>query len=185
MDKIGIFFGTDSGTTRLIAKKIARRLGPQVCDKPININRISVADMLRYKSLILGTPTYGDGQVPGNSTGVKNGSWEEFLPQLAGVNLSTRQVALYGLGDQEKYPARFVDGLFELYTRVKNCGATIVGDCSVEGYTFEQSKAVIKGRFVGLALDQGTQSLLTEARIDDWLETIRPILLGEAFELSS
>jgi flavodoxin I len=26
MDKIGIFFGTDTGTTRLIAKKMAKKL---------------------------------------------------------------------------------------------------------------------------------------------------------------
>jgi flavodoxin I len=179
MNKIGIFFGTDSGTTRLIAKKIAKKLG-DACDKPLNVNRIELADMLKYDALILGTPTYGEGQVPGIKTGVEQGSWAEFLPQLQGANLSGKRIALYGLGDQEKYPHRFVDALFELYTRCNNAGASIVGEWPLDDYVFEHSKAVIDGRFVGLALDQTTQSLLTESRIDTWLATIKPALLGES-----
>lgn len=178
MSKIGIFFGTDSGTTRLIAKKIAKKLGASACDKPLNVNRIEPADMLQYEALILGTPTYGEGRVPGISSGVKNGSWEEFLPRLEEEDLSAKRIALYGLGDQEKYPGRFVNGLFELYTRLKNRGADVVGAWPVEDYRFEHSKAVVDGRFVGLVLDQSTQPLLTETRIDTWLESVKPILLG-------
>ena len=61
MNKIGIFFGTDSGTTRLMAKKMAKLLG-DVAAKPININRTSADEMLQYDALILGTPTYGINQ---------------------------------------------------------------------------------------------------------------------------
>ncbi|MBF0220106.1 MAG: flavodoxin [Gammaproteobacteria bacterium] len=180
MAKIGIFFGTDSGTTRLIAKKIARKLGSDVCDMPLNINRTTLADMLKYDALILGTPTYGEGQVPGRSTGAENGSWAEFFPQLAAADLSTKRIAIYGLGDQEKYPSRFVDALFELYLQVKNRGAIVVGGWPTEGYQFAHSKANINGQFVGLALDQSTQSLLTDARLDSWLDMIKPALLESA-----
>ncbi|MEW8431777.1 MAG: flavodoxin, partial [gamma proteobacterium symbiont of Ctena orbiculata] len=59
MHKIGIFFGTDSGTTRLIAKRIARKLkstlGEQVAAKPVNVNRIEADRLLAYQALILGT----------------------------------------------------------------------------------------------------------------------------------
>ena len=99
MDKIGIFFGTGSGTTRLIAKKLARIIG-DTASKPLNVNRISVDDMLQYNSLILGTPSYGDGDLPGKTTGVVDGSWEEFLPQLEGADLSGKRIAIYGLGNQ-------------------------------------------------------------------------------------
>jgi len=177
MSKIGIFFGTDSGTTRLIAKKIAKKLGSELCDKPLNINRVKLADLLAYDALILGTPTYGEGQVPSLATGAENGSWGEFLPQLSGADLSNKRIALYGLGDQEKYPGRFVDALFELYWVLENCGASLVGNWPIEGYTFQHSKAVIDGQFVGLVLDQTTQSLLTESRIDTWLDMIKPMLL--------
>lgn len=178
MKKIGIFFGTDSGSTRLIAKMIAKKLGDNIASKPLNVNRINVEDMLIYDALILGTPTYGEGQLPGQSTKVATGSWEEFLPQLKENDLAGKVVALYGLGDQDKYKERFADGLFQLYSRLQQCGAKIVGDWSTEGYTFEQSKSVVDGKFVGLVLDQSNQRLLTEERVDAWLEQVVPALAG-------
>ena len=176
MGKIGIFFGTDSGTTRLMAKKMARLLG-DVADKPLNVNRIEVDDMLQYDALILGTPTYGDGQVPGLSTKVKDGSWEEFLPKLRQQNLQGKRVALYGLGDQEKYGERFASGLYQLYEAVHEAGAEIIGAWPVTDYSFEASRAVVDGQFVGLVIDNSNQPLMTDDRIGAWLEMIREPLL--------
>lgn len=178
MNKIGIFFGIDSGTTRLMAKKIAKKLGEDIADKPINVNRIELDDLLRYDALILGTPTYGEGDLPGIVTGVKDGSWQEFVPKLAGVDMTGKTVALYGLGNQEKYPQRFVDSLYQLYELFSHCGATIIGGWSVDGYSFEQSKAVVDGRFVGLVIDNISQGLLTESRLDAWLAEVKPTLLA-------
>lgn len=178
MDKIGIFFGTDSGSTRLIAKMMSKRLGEELADKPLNVNRITVDDMLRYDVLILGTPTYGEGQLPGKSTKIAAGSWEEFLPQIKDNDLAGKTVALYGLGDQQKYSERFADSLFSLYSHLLACGARIVGAWSTLGYEFLKSKSVVDGRFVGLILDQSNQRLLTEERIDAWLEQIKPELLA-------
>lgn len=177
MAEIGIFFGTDSGTTRLIAKKMAKKLG-DMAGKPLNINRISVDDLLAYDTLILGTPTYGEGQLPSETTGVKNGSWEEFLPQLCEHDLSGKVIALYGLGDQDKYGHRFANALYELYTKLKDAGATIVGAWGTDGYEFSESRSVINDKFVGLVIDQSNQSLLTEERIDNWLELVKPELLA-------
>ena len=178
MSKIGVFFGTDTGNTRLIAKMIAKLLGDNTEGKPLNINRISVEDLICYDALILGTPTYGEGQLPGKSTKVAAGSWEEFLPLLKKNDLTGKTIALYGLGDQEKYKERFVDGMYSLYSRLLECGATIIGDWSTEGYHFEESKAVIDNKFVGLALDQSNQRLLTESRVVAWVEQIKPLLLS-------
>lgn len=178
MSKIGIIFGTDTGTTRLIAKKIARKLGPDIASKPININRVSIEEFLSYRALILGTPTYGEGILPGTSSGVKNGSWEDFLPLLSGRDLSHMTIALYGLGDQEKYAPFFVDALYDLYEALSNCGARLIGDWSIDGYQFEASRAIVNGRFVGLAIDNHIQNLLTEPRLDAWLEDVREPLLS-------
>lgn len=178
MNKIGIFFGTDTGTTRLMAKKIAKKLGEDVADKPLNINRIEADDLLKYDALILGTPSYGEGDLPGIATGVKDGSWQEFVPKMAGVDMTGKTVALYGLGNQEKYPQRFASSLFQLYELFNHCGATIIGDWSTEGYAFEHSEAVVDGRFVGLVIDNNSQGLLTEPRLDDWLAEIKPTLLA-------
>lgn len=179
MSKIGIFFGTDSGTTRLMAKKMAKKLGDGVCDKPLNVNRISIEDMLKYDALILGTPSYGEGVLPGVETGVKDGSWQEFLPQLAQADLSAKRIAVYGLGNQDKYPERFADSLFALYSELKARGAQIVGGWSTEGYQFTTSRAVIGDHFVGLVLDQHNQAMLSEQRMDAWLAMVKPLLLAE------
>jgi flavodoxin I len=179
MSKIGIFFGTDSGTTRLIAKMMAKKLPADTASSPLNINRAGIEDILIYDALILGTPTYGEGLLPGKSSKITAGSWEEFLPRLKQNDLDGKTIAIYGLGDQQKYKERFADGLFLLYNHLLACGAKIVGDWSTSGYEFESSKAVVNGRFVGLVLDQSNQRLLTEQRIDAWLEQILPALLPE------
>lgn len=178
MQKIGIFFGTDSGSTRLIAKLMAKKLGEDLAAKPLNVNRIVVNDMLQYDVLILGTPTYGEGQLPGKSTKIVAGSWEEFLPQLKANDMAGKTVAIYGLGDQQKYSERFADSLFLLYSHLLACGARVIGSWSTHGYEFEKSKSVVDDNFVGLILDQSNQRLLTEQRIDTWLAQIKPDLVA-------
>lgn len=177
MDKIGIFFGTDSGTTRLIAKKMAKKLGDGLTNKPLNVNRITPEEMTQYDALILGTPTYGFDQLPGIPTGIKAGSWEEFVPQLADMDFSGKRIALYGLGNQEKYTNTFADSLIHLYRFFSQRGAEMIGSWDTEDYSFEQSMAVVDGKFVGLVLDQQAQPLLTDQRIDDWLAQVTPLLL--------
>jgi flavodoxin I len=183
MHKIGIFFGTDSGTTRLIAKKIARslnsRLGEHTAAKPVNVNRIEPDQLSVYQALILGTPTYGEGVLPGKINGTEESSWAEFLPQLAGRDFSGIRVALFGTGDQETYPTHFADALRPLYDFFCASGARIVGDCSTDGYAFKKSQAVIDGRFVGLVIDQHLQHLLTDRRIETWLDEVAALLLAD------
>lgn len=176
MSKIGLFFGTDSGTTRLMAKKMARHLG-DAASKPLNVNRIEIDELLQYDSLILGTPTYAEGQLPGLSTNVKDGSWEEFLPQLAKQDLQGKRIAIYGLGDQVKYTTTFSDSLFYLYEAITKAGAEVIGSWPTDGYEFEASKSVIDDQFVGLIIDQSNQAILTEERLSTWLNMIKPALL--------
>ena len=163
---------------------MAKILRPELASKPLNVNRITLADMLQYDALILGTQTYGEGILSGTSTGVEAGSWEEFLPQLAEADLSGKVIALYGLGDQEKYPEYFADALMLLYNPLKQQGATMIGEWSTEGYEFERSEAVVDGKFVGLVIDHCTQNPLTDERLRGWLELVRPMLM-QSFEISS
>lgn len=175
MAKIGIFFGTDTGRTRLIAKQIAKKLGDDAA-APVNIGRTTVADFLAYDALILGSPTLGDGMLPGESCGLSQPSWEEFLPQLASADLTGKTIALFGLGDQKKYPDEFVDAIGILHDALRARGARLVGHWPAAGYEFSASRALDGDDFLGLALDQHHQAALTEARIDAWLEQIKPEL---------
>jgi len=175
MSQTGIFFGTDTGTTRLIAKKLAKKIG-ETAARPMNVNRTSVEQFMNHDSLILGTPTYGVNQLPGKSTNISDGSWEEFLPQIESLDFSGKTIALYGLGDQEKYSDRFADSMIHLFHFFSQRGASLIGQWDTDGYKFDQSMAVVNGRFVGLVLDQQCQALLSEERMDNWLAEIGPQL---------
>jgi len=180
MNKIGIFFGTETGTTRLIAKKMQKKLGDDLCDKPVNVNRITPEDMLKYDTLILGTPSYGEGEIPGKgaSSGCFEPNREEFLALLpANPDFTGKRIAFFGLGAQERYADRFASSLFALVEKFKGWGAEIVGDWPTDGYTYDQSAAEVDGRFIGLIIDQRTQGMFTDERIDTWLEQVKPLLM--------
>jgi len=173
MTKIGIFFGTDTGNTRRIAKEISTLLGSALAGKPVNIRTASVEDLLKYDVLILGTPTYGEGELPGLATGNATESWAEFLPKLAGHDFSGKTIAIYGLGNQKGYPDDFVSAMIYLYDSFIESGATVIGATSTEGYKFKQSKAIVDEQFVGLVLDQENQKELTHERLDSWLKNLQ------------
>lgn len=173
MSKVGIFFGTDSGSTRKIAKTIFKLLGEDVADKPVNINRVDASAFDDYDYLIMGTPTYGEGLLPGLSAECQAESWEEFVPNFDDIDLSGKKVALYGLGDQVNYPDEFVDGLGELFDCVAEAGAEIVGSWSTDGYEFNSSTAVDEDSFVGLVIDKDNQGSMTDERVSSWVEQIK------------
>ncbi|MGB0204691.1 MAG: flavodoxin domain-containing protein, partial [Neptuniibacter sp.] len=127
MGKIGIFFGTETGTTRLIAKKLYKLIGQDVADKPLNVNRISAQDMLEYDVLILGTPSYGEGDIPGLSAGCLERNWEEFLNEFGSPDLTGKKIAMFGLGAQERYSERFASSLMALYKVFEELGAEMIG----------------------------------------------------------
>lgn len=174
MARIGLFFGTNTGKTRKVAKMIKKRFDDDTMADPLNVNKATAAEVAQYQYLILGTPTLGDGELPGLSADCENESWEEFLPQLQGVDFTGKTVALYGLGDQVGYADEYVDAMKELYDFVVERGAKVVGAWPTEGYEFEHSEAVVDGKFVGLALDLDNQSNLTEQRLAAWLQIIAP-----------
>lgn len=177
MQKIGMFFGTETGTTRLVAKKLFKLLGEEVAAKPVNVNRITPEEFLQYDAMILGTPSYGVGDIPGLSAGCLEKNWEEFLAQLGQPDLTGKRIAMYGLGAQERYSERFASSLVALYSVFKNLGAEMIGDWSVEGYEFEHSASVVDGRFVGLVIDQRTQGMYTDERLKTWAAQVKPLLL--------
>jgi flavodoxin I len=178
MAKIGLFFGTDTGNTRKIAKQIKKHFDDDLMAKPINVNRAEVDDFMAYDYLILGTPTLGEGLLPGMSADCEHESWEEFLPTIEDQDFSGKTIAIYGLGDQVTYSEEFVDAIFYLYEFFEERGATLIGRWPVDGYEFEQSAAEVDGEFLGLALDQDNQSGLTDERLAKWLE-----IISEAFNL--
>jgi flavodoxin I len=174
MSRIGLFFSSSTGNTRRIAKAIKKRFDDDIMADALNVNKATVELVAGYSYLIFGTSTLGGGQLPGLSTDCMGGGWEEFLPQLKDVDFTGKTVALYGLGDQDKYPDEFVDALGEIYHFVVARGAKVVGAWPADDYDFISSKALVDGDFVGLVLDQENQKMLTDTRVDTWLKSIAP-----------
>lgn len=172
MPRIGIFYGSNTGNTRRVAKMIKKRFDDDIMAAPMNINKATQADLEGYSLLILGTPTLGDGQLPGKAADCDDESWEEAIARLDGIDLSGKTIALFGLGDQVGYPNEFLDGLGELHDFVVERGARVVGAWPVAGYQFKRSRAMVDDRFVGLALDLDNQKDQTEARVEAWLRSI-------------
>jgi flavodoxin I len=174
MARIGLFFASSTGNTRRIAKAIMKRFDDGTMAEALNVNKATPDLVAGYTHLIFGTSTLGGGQLPGLSTDCMGGGWEEFLPRLKDVDFSGKTVAIFGFGNQDKYPDEFVDAMGEIYHFIIARGAKVVGQWPADNYNFTASKALVDGDFVGLVLDQENQKLLTDARLEAWLKLIAP-----------
>jgi flavodoxin I len=171
MAKIGLFYDTDTGNTRKVAKMI-NKLFDEGDVEMKSITKLELTDFDNYSAFILGTPTLGEGELPEN--------WEAFLPQLDAMDFSGKTIALFGLGDQQEYAHEFVDGLGILYEKFEELGAGFIGFWPLEGYEYDYSRGELDGEFAGLVLDQDNQSDLTAERIATWIAQIKPALLQAA-----
>ena len=51
-----------------------------------------------------------------------------------------------------------------------------MGAVAADGYTFDDSEALVDGQFIGLPLDDVNEDDRTDERIDAWIEQITPEL---------
>lgn len=164
MNKTIVVFGSSTGTCEAIAEKIASKLGVEA----INVQDLTADVVADNQNLILGTSTWGAGELQDD--------WYDGLNVLKGADLSGKTIAFFGCGDAESYGDTFVGGIGELYDGIKNSGARFIGAVATDGYTFDDSAAVVDGQFIGLPLDDINEDDKTDARIDAWVAQITPDL---------
>ena len=167
MAKARIFYGSSTGNTQRIAEQIAEELGDLI-ESVTDIGKASPDDLASAEALILGVSTWEDGQLQED--------WDDFFPELDRIDLSGKTVALFGLGDAYGFSGEFVNGLGTLHDKVRERGATVVGAWPTDGYDFDESTAVVEGRFVGLVIDEENESDLSDERVAQWADTIRSAL---------
>src|ERR1035437_9268451 len=161
MGKIGLYYSFKSKKTAKIAELIHNAfIGIDV--QLIDVDDVRADRFLEFDNLIIGVPTWFDGELPNY--------WDELLPALEDIDFSHKKVAVFGLGDQKGYSENFCDAIGIMGTFFEGKGALIVGYFPLEGYTFEGSKAVKDGLFMGLPLDQENQARLTNDRIEQWVK---------------
>ena len=160
----GLFYSFQAKKSSQIAKHIVKEWGKSGI-KEVDADSAHGSDLGEFDSLILGVPTWFDGELPSY--------WDEMVPEIEKINLKGKKVAIYGLCDQKGYPENFVDGIGLMADILVDQGAVVVGHTSAEEYNFESSTAYRDGKFIGLAIDFENQSSQTSDRIKNWVNQLK------------
>ncbi|WMC18928.1 MAG: flavodoxin FldA [Enterobacteriaceae bacterium PSpicST2] len=164
MNNIGIFYGSDTGNTKKIAKIIQKKINKN--SKIYNISNVNKKTVEFYNILLFGIPTWYYGE-PQND-------WYNFFPILKKINFNNKYVALFGCGDQEDYSEYFCDAMKCIYDIIYPLKANIIGYWENSGYFFEKSKSLLNNnKFIGLAIDEDRQPKLTNIRINKWIINLK------------
>jgi flavodoxin I len=164
MKKTGLFYSFNTYKTARAAEKIQKAFGDDFIES-VNVETVSPEQFESYDTYVLGVPTWFDGELPNY--------WDEFVPAIEDMDLSGKQFAIFGLGDQKGYPQNFGDAVGIMAQILEEQGATLVGKWPTEGYTFSSSRAIVGNNFLGLILDQENQGVLTNERIVKWVEQLK------------
>lgn len=116
MAKILIAYASMSGNTEAIADLLKAKielLGHSVDLR--EIEHMEVKELLHYDAFLIGSYTWGDGELPYEA--------EDFYDALSNVNLAGKKAAVFGSGDTAYSQFCAAVDLFE--TRLKECGAEI------------------------------------------------------------
>ena len=165
MQKVGLFFGSDTGNTEEISKIIQDKIGSDIVDVK-DIANSTKEDFENYDLFLFGIPTwyYGENQC----------DWDDFFPELETIDFNGKKVGIFGCGDQEDYAEYFCDAMGAIAEILTNNGASLIGKTSSEGYEFEESKALLEdNQLVGLCIDEDRQPEMTEERVVNWVKQIK------------
>ena len=166
MSKIAIVYGSSTDNTKSVAETIANKLSGENVTL-LDVSKLKADDLNAYPNLILGTSTWGLGDLQDD--------WEAFLSSLKAADLSNKTIAFFGLGDSGSYPDTFVDGMGLLYQAVQGKNAKTIGAFPTDGYDYDASQAEVDGKFVGVAIDEDNESDKTDERLNAWIENIKPL----------
>ena len=162
MKKTGIFYGSSTGKTEDVAKRIAARAG--IADKDIhNVAETKPSEIAEYDILLLGSSTWGSGEIQED--------WYDFLTGIEILDLKDKSIAIFGCVD-ESMSDTFCNAIGIIYKRMQKTGARFCGAFESADYTFDESEAFIDGRFVGLPLDETNEPEKTDERIRHWVELL-------------
>ncbi len=167
MEKIGLFYGSDTGVTDDITRDFISFWEEDNLEV-MEIGEASTDDFDKCARLILGLSTWYDGDLQSD--------WEVFFDDFKTIDFTGKTVAIYGLGDQIGYAEYFVDGIGILAKAVMDNGGKVVGYWPTAHYRFTDSVALVEDDpnfFYGLALDHDNESELTDERLKTWIANVK------------
>ncbi|WP_333608985.1 flavodoxin FldB [Arsukibacterium sp.] len=163
--KIGLFYGSTTCYTEMVAEKIQALIGAELVDLH-NIKQQPLSLMAQYDILILGLSTWDFGEIQED--------WEAHWDDITTVDLRGKIVAIYGMGDQIGYAEWFQDAVGMLHQTIAPQQPQRIGFWPNSGYEFIASKALTADGewFYGLALDDENQYEQTDERLNLWVNQI-------------
>ncbi|WP_019677058.1 flavodoxin FldB [Arsukibacterium perlucidum] len=163
--KIGLFYGSTTCYTEMVAEKIQALIGADVVDLH-NIKTVPLARMADYQLLILGLSTWDFGEIQED--------WEAHWDEISSVDLRGKTIAIYGMGDQLGYAEWFIDAVGMLHDAIAPQSPDRIGFWPTSGYDFIASKALTADGelFYGLALDDENQYEQTDERLNTWVSQV-------------
>jgi flavodoxin I len=163
MRRTAIIYSFHTQKSKKVSEKIIAAFGENI--EAVNAEELTKEVFENFDNFILSSPTWFDGELPNY--------WDEFVPDLEEMELSGKTFAVFGLGDQKGYPENFCDAIGILVELLEECGAKTIGYTSLDGYSYESSKAERNGQFLGLPIDQENQARLTKGRIESWVAQLK------------
>ncbi|MDE6826391.1 MAG: flavodoxin domain-containing protein, partial [Paramuribaculum sp.] len=142
--KIGIFYGSTTGTTAAVAKKIAKALAVPETDV-YDVAAVGPTTVGDYDVLLLGSSTWGSGDLQDD--------WYDFADGLQALDLKGKKIALFGCGD-ETMTDTFCGAVGDLFHRLVPTRADFIGYFNADGYTFGHTPDELDGNIVGLLIDE-------------------------------
>lgn len=160
MKKIGIFYGSTTGTTEEIVNKISNSLDCDLINVANGLDQVS-----NYDNLIFATSTWGLGELQDD--------WEANISSLSSIDFSGKSISFVGIGDGSSFADTFVDGIGLIYDDINDEGVKFVGQISTDGYDYSASLGERDGKFLGLVIDETNESDKTDERIAEWTDQLK------------
>lgn len=119
MKKVIVVYASMSGNTEKIADIIIEKLKEfQFIIEKREMDYCEAAELLAYDGILIGSYTYGDGDIPFEA--------EAFFEELSQMNLSGKRAAVFGSGDSAY--SIFCGAVSVFEKQLKDAGAKIVNN---------------------------------------------------------
>ncbi len=131
-----IIYGTTMGNTEILAGKIDSVLKSREVETTMkNVTDASVNELSEYDVILLGSSTWGDGELQDD--------FAVFYSDLEEVDLKGKKAAVFGPGDSSY--ENFCEAVNILEKRLKKCGAELLLDgLKIDGDVDESDEMVEK-----------------------------------------
>jgi flavodoxin I len=165
---VGLYYSTSTGNTETVAEYIADAAGVEDWK---DIGDAEEGEFEGHDSIFVGAPTWHTGA----DTERSGTSWDEWLyDTLPNLDLSGKNVAIFGVGDSGSYSDNYCDAAGELYDLLTEKGAKVFGmSPSDDGFDYTESKSVVDDKFVGKMFDEDNYPDDSEERAGAWVEQLK------------